>query len=107
MSELFTRRKFLGLMAGAYAVMLASCTREKQKALSNTASSAASLCVVRPEQTEGPFFIDQHLNRSDIRVEPSTGVVKQGVPLALTLNCLLYTSPSPRDGLLSRMPSSA
>ena len=24
-----------------------------------------------------------------------------------TQNCLLYTSPSPRDGLLSRMPSSA
>ena len=23
------------------------------------------------------------------------------------INCLLYTSPSPRDGLLSRMPSSA
>ena len=27
--------------------------------------------------------------------------------LARALNCLLYTSPSPRDGLLSRMPSSA
>ena len=26
---------------------------------------------------------------------------------ALTTTCLLYTSPSPRDGLLSRMPSSA
>ena len=26
---------------------------------------------------------------------------------ALTVRCLLYTSPSPRDGLLSRMPSSA
>ena len=25
----------------------------------------------------------------------------------LYLHCLLYTSPSPRDGLLSRMPSSA
>ena len=24
-----------------------------------------------------------------------------------SMNCLLYTSPSPRDGLLSRMPSSA
>ena len=23
------------------------------------------------------------------------------------ISCLLYTSPSPRDGLLSRMPSSA
>ena len=27
--------------------------------------------------------------------------------LQLSLTCLLYTSPSPRDGLLSRMPSSA
>ena len=27
--------------------------------------------------------------------------------LDLFTNCLLYTSPSPRDGLLSRMPSSA
>ena len=26
---------------------------------------------------------------------------------ALHHDCLLYTSPSPRDGLLSRMPSSA
>ena len=26
---------------------------------------------------------------------------------SLTKHCLLYTSPSPRDGLLSRMPSSA
>ena len=26
---------------------------------------------------------------------------------ALNEDCLLYTSPSPRDGLLSRMPSSA
>ena len=29
------------------------------------------------------------------------------VPEALTDNCLLYTSPSPRDATLSRMPSSA
>ena len=28
-------------------------------------------------------------------------------PLGELWNCLLYTSPSPRDGLLSRMPSSA
>ena len=27
--------------------------------------------------------------------------------VALMSSCLLYTSPSPRDGLLSRMPSSA
>ena len=27
--------------------------------------------------------------------------------MADVVDCLLYTSPSPRDGLLSRMPSSA
>ena len=27
--------------------------------------------------------------------------------IAKSVACLLYTSPSPRDGLLSRMPSSA
>ena len=31
-----------------------------------------------------------------------------GIQLATnSISCLLYTSPSPRDGLLSRMPSSA
>ena len=29
------------------------------------------------------------------------------VTCAFHASCLLYTSPSPRDGLLSRMPSSA
>ena len=42
--------------------------------------------------------------------------IREGDPLraaaalpsrALSYGCLLYTSPSPRDGLLSRMPSSA
>ena len=30
-----------------------------------------------------------------------------GPTMGYLLGCLLYTSPSPRDGLLSRMPSSA
>ena len=30
-----------------------------------------------------------------------------GSKLKTAVTCLLYTSPSPRDGLLSRMPSSA
>ena len=32
---------------------------------------------------------------------------KEDFDLVLCDICLLYTSPSPRDGLLSRMPSSA
>ena len=31
----------------------------------------------------------------------------QTIPLSIPEDCLLYTSPSPRDATLSRMPSSA
>ena len=34
-------------------------------------------------------------------------VISSGTTYRLVVSCLLYTSPSPRDGLLSRMPSSA
>jgi protocatechuate 3,4-dioxygenase beta subunit len=42
-------------------------------------------CIVRPEQTEGPYFVDERLNRSDIRSDPSDGSVKEGIPLRLVL----------------------
>ena len=38
--------------------------------------------------------------------KPVREIYKQWRPSPL-YSCLLYTSPSPRDGLLSRMPSSA
>ena len=37
----------------------------------------------------------------------SEASIKPPYPTAVMECCLLYTSPSPRDGLLSRMPSSA
>jgi protocatechuate 3,4-dioxygenase beta subunit len=43
-------------------------------------------CVVRPEQMEGPYFVDGMLDRSDIRADPDTGEVKPGTPLLLTLS---------------------
>ena len=42
----------------------------------------------------------------DVQVE-SINLVDVGGIQTLAYTCLLYTSPSPRDGLLSRMPSSA
>ena len=36
-----------------------------------------------------------------------TGSTKEFISEGIFEDCLLYTSPSPRDGLLSRMPSSA
>ena len=37
----------------------------------------------------------------------NTELKEANARISLIINCLLYTSPSPRDGLLSRMPSSA
>ena len=45
-----------------------------------------------------------------IKASIATNIEIEGeavVPARLFTDCLLYTSPSPRDGLLSRMPSSA
>jgi uncharacterized protein (TIGR03437 family) len=43
-------------------------------------------CVTRPALTEGPFFVDELLNRSDIRSDPSNNTVKAGVPLKIKFN---------------------
>ena len=46
------------------------------------------------------------LRRSDVFNALNVQLISEMVE-ALSWTCLLYTSPSPRDGLLSRMPSSA
>lgn len=38
-------------------------------------------CIVRPSQTEGPYFVDERLDRSDIRAEPAGGAPRDGLPL--------------------------
>lgn len=52
------------------------------------ASRALAECFETPEETEGPFWVDERLNRSDITVDPSTGAVMPGVPLALAITVL-------------------
>jgi len=42
-----------------------------------------------PQQTEGPYFVDEMLDRSDIRSDPSDGTVQDGVPLHLLIH--VYT----------------
>lgn len=51
--------------------------------VSGLTSESATLCVARPEQTEGPYFVDEALQRSDIRSDPGSGKVSDGVPLQL------------------------
>jgi protocatechuate 3,4-dioxygenase beta subunit len=41
-------------------------------------------CVVRPAQTEGPYFVEERLLRSDIRLDPMNKRVKPGAILELS-----------------------
>ncbi|HEY7294231.1 MAG TPA: intradiol ring-cleavage dioxygenase [Dehalococcoidia bacterium] len=49
------------------------------------AGQATPTCVVTPQETEGPYFVDEQLNRSDVRSDPTSGEVKDGVPLTLQI----------------------
>src|SRR5687768_12186550 len=56
------------------------------QAAGSPAGAAVGACVVQPEQTEGPYFVDAMLKRSDIRVDPVSKAVKPGVPLRVAFN---------------------
>ena len=58
---------------------------------------AESLAIERAKELYGAAYAN---------VQPHSGASANSA-VFLALCCLLYTSPSPRDGLLSRMPSSA
>jgi protocatechuate 3,4-dioxygenase beta subunit len=55
-------------------------------AATEPAVAAVPACVVRPEVTEGPYYVDENLDRADIRSDPSTGAARDGAPLLLTFN---------------------
>jgi protocatechuate 3,4-dioxygenase beta subunit len=97
-----TRRGFLkwgfGLAVGGLLTACGMQSRTPNASPAPSASPAALLsptmpaqvslpsCVVRPEQTLGPYFVDEMLDRSDVRSDPSDGSVKEGVPLNLVFN---------------------
>jgi protocatechuate 3,4-dioxygenase beta subunit len=84
--RILSRREVIALLGVATPTTAATATP--------TPTGTVPACVVRPEVTEGPYFVDEMLNRSDIRSDPTTGVVKDGALLALTFNVSQITSGS-------------
>ena len=100
--RVLSRREVLALMgAGTVAVAVAACAPGSSASSSATpagtaiasapspaASSAAAAsslpsCVVVPELTEGPYYVNENLDRSDIRTDTSDGSVSEGAVLTL------------------------
>jgi protocatechuate 3,4-dioxygenase beta subunit len=93
---ILSRREALKILGLGGAALLVSCTAPEltevlvptsaaPTAASTPAAGTALSCVVRPELTVGPYFVDDQLNRSDIRSEPSDGSVKEGIPLTIAI----------------------
>jgi protocatechuate 3,4-dioxygenase beta subunit len=77
-----------GTSAGASAsssAVTASATPGSSAVASSGAATAGAVpsCVVVPELTEGPYYVDVNLERSDIRPNTADGVVSEGAPLEL------------------------
>ena len=60
--------------------------------------------VINPATEE---VIGSASKASSVEVQKALTSAEKGLKVWRNTTCLLYTSPSPRDGLLSRMPSSA
>ena len=80
--RLLTRREAVALLGFVPPFLSAAHLRAQDR--SGPRGTAVMPCVVQPEQTEGPYFVDGVLNRSDITAEPATGEPKAGVPLWIT-----------------------
>ncbi|HXW06365.1 MAG TPA: intradiol ring-cleavage dioxygenase [Vicinamibacterales bacterium] len=78
--RLLTRRELVALFGAA-----AAATLSARPAAQAPSGLPVPACVVQPQQTEGPYFVDEMLLRSDIRSDPATGAVKPGAPLAVTV----------------------
>ena len=70
-----------GLEGGVWSQLAAFAAPEDAEA----AAGSSLACILAPAKTEGPYFVDEKLNRSDIRTDPTDGSVQAGVPLQLTI----------------------
>lgn len=98
--QILSRRQALKVLGVGSAAFLAACaspeltatlaptTASTQVASIQVASTAGTVldCVVRPELTIGPYFVDEQLERSDIRSNSSDNTIREGVPLTLNIN---------------------
>lgn len=75
---ILTRRQTLQLLGGSGLLMLGSSLP------SFASSSPATICITRPQQTEGPYFVDEVLHRSDLRTNVASGELMAGTAFELS-----------------------
>jgi protocatechuate 3,4-dioxygenase beta subunit len=103
-----SRREMLGLLGAAGVMAVVGCGDDGQPrsreatstpaqavggaatttppvTATTSATPAPVACVLTAALTEGPYFVDERLGRSDLTSDPTDGSIKEGVPLRLNL----------------------
>ena len=76
------RRHALKLIGSSIISLLTAYTGLKHTTVT---ANTLPVCVLTPQQTEGPYFVDEMLKRTDIRTDPTDGSMMTGIPLQLEL----------------------
>jgi len=94
----FTRRRLIEILGGAGVAALSGCGGSSTSAsstsgsTSGTTSGTTASCVLTPELTVGPYFVDEKLNRSDLTTNTTDTNVLNATPLTLTMTIMEYAS---------------
>jgi protocatechuate 3,4-dioxygenase beta subunit len=78
-----SRREAFRLAGAAGAVALVGRQLAGEPGAAQSTTTPA--CVVTPALTEGPYFVEEKLERADIRTDPMDNTVSAGSPLVLAL----------------------
>ena len=93
-----TRRRLIEILGGASVAALSGCGGGSTSAssasgsTSGTTSGTTASCVLTPELTVGPYFVDEKLNRSDLTTNTTDTNVLNATPLTLTMTIMEYAS---------------
>jgi len=94
-----TRRRLIEILGGAGVAALSGCGSSSTSASSTsgstsgtTTSGTTASCVLTPELTVGPYFVDEKLNRSDLTTNTTDTNVLNATPLTLTMTIMEYAS---------------
>lgn len=100
--RILSRREVLASLSAAGAGLVLAPNLARAAGPIRLAGAVLPACIVRPAQTEGPYFVDTRLDRTDIRPDPTDGHVPAGVGLDLTVvvSRLDGTSCAPYGGVL-------
>lgn len=83
-----SRRRALGVFGVASAGLLAATTLRGPFGTADADAASTACATLTPAKEQGPYFVEEKLNRSNITTDTKTGAAQAGMPLTFTCTLL-------------------